>query len=217
MTISIGGVGMTAFHASTLFNTAIAYLSHSERARDIIGLLVNAPELVRVVVDNNAVNEYRHPQHGAALNPALYTGGAIFWSPTSNVLVTDYAPSPATVGANARPNVPWTRERTLLGRAAEWLMGSRDRTGIVSPALCLLHEMGHTAQYLADPVGFQGLYNAGNILAMENQNLASNENVVALELTGQGYHEGVRWDYLAQGHHPALTWTVFGVNIGQWI
>lgn len=191
MSFTIVDRGGLRHQAVTLFNTACKYLRNSNMATFILDSLEKAPQVITVEIGKGLEDRYYHPQKISPQN-----GGKIWWDPTESLAVVDQAPSPSIKYRKTRPDVPWTKERTFLGRIKEKIRGPKDRHGIITPALCLLHEMGHAYQYLSDSQGYLSKKGIEGI-ELEHINVAAIENTVALELTGKGMLEGIRWDYYA--------------------
>ncbi len=137
----------------------------------------------------------------------------------SKVIGNTWAP-PAVGAVNSAGNITWNVNRTLT---ATEVVGDEpglttwqkflaaftpDKQALMSPAILLMHEMGHAYQFLSDQVvqeqgnSFQNRLNqalAGNktvLLDLENINVNAIENTVANELSAKGSPEGIRWDYL---------------------
>ena len=154
------------------FNVATSYLRQSDMAGFIINQLQQATENITINVRRDGRSEYTAP---AMKGPAL--GGTINWNMRGRVGTIDCA--------DDRP-------------AVQWIPQGGDRNGILSVAMCLLHEMGHAYQYLSNKEEFRALIDEDNVIEIENVNVNAIENTVALELTGIGCVEGIRWDYWGQ-------------------
>lgn len=183
------------------YRQAIAYLTQSQFATQIIRDLDQSPRHIGIMVISQGGSEYVPPY--ARRCPHYLDGGLINWNYTSVVNTTDFAGNdPRLVpGEEHRQNVPWSREQNWGAWLMEGIFGPRTRVGFLSEAMGLLHEMGHAMQYLSDPGGFQNLHQ-GNLMELENLNVRAIEATVAQELRAAGANETVRWDYMHQGHQP---------------
>ncbi len=184
------------------YGECLVYLSQSNMAKSIIDDLDDADECIGVTIVKNAGgSKYDPPYHSGC--PNAYTGGLITWDVGQDVRTIDYAPNDSFVGedkSEARPNAPWTKESGWKERLVEKLFGARTRTGRLTLAVCLIHEMGHAVQYLSDPTGFQHL-EGSDLMELEKLNIQAVEVTVVQELRALGYNEGIRWSYGGQGRY----------------
>jgi hypothetical protein len=184
-----------------LYNTAISYLNHSPFAQEVISSLDNSPLHIGIMVIDHGGSEYIPPYSRKC--PHYLDGGMICWNHTQSVNTTDFASNDPRLGPGEshRIDAPWNREQRWGAWILESVFGPRTRTGFLTPAVCLLHEMGHALQYISDPAQFQ-LLAQGNIGELENLNVRAIEATVVQELRGAGLTETARWDYMHQGHSP---------------
>ena len=141
----------------------------------------------------------------------------------SKALSNSWAP-PANGVLNSAGSITWNVNRTLT---ATEVVGDEpglttwqkflaaftpDKQALMSPAILLMHEMGHAYQFLSDQVvqeegnSFRDrlelaskraeVEDYGPLLELENINVNAIENTVANELTAKGSPEGIRWSYL---------------------
>jgi hypothetical protein len=176
------------------YMSAIAYLRQSALAASIIDGLHASNLRTGVRIVNAGGSEYIPPYDARC--QAVHTGGEIVWNASQQVPTYDMGPRNPHRDPNegTRVRAPWTREQGWGAWVVEWVLGPRSRMGSMSPAVALLHEMGHATQYASDPAGFRNLA-ADNLIELENINVQAIEATVIHELRAQGHPENARWDY----------------------
>lgn len=180
MSFVILPMGLTQKTANKFFDDAVAYLRDSAMARSIIDELEDLPKVITVKVGPDMVDKYRHPKPDDAV-----TGGIIEWDPNCSLSVVDRHTS--------RPKVPWVAD-AKGGGFCGMFQSSVNANGIISPAVCLVHEMGHAYQFFGDPEGYRAAVRS--VAKTHEDNVVSGiENTVVLELRAAGKVEGIRWDY----------------------
>ncbi|TMO57958.1 M91 family zinc metallopeptidase [Pseudoalteromonas phenolica] len=182
MTIQVIGVnGLSDLQAALYFDSAKTYLSQSNLAAFLISQLEAIPEVLTIKVEvspNNSCNDNWASSQG--------TAGTITWNIASRLQVTENPVSRPTA-------YPFSHMLSTL---------RPQRRDELSPALILMHEMGHACQAMSganqDEMLNENRNQDGtlNILAIENINVQAIENTVAMELSEAGCREGIRWDYL---------------------
>jgi hypothetical protein len=180
MTIRIVAHGIPQDTAEAAYQNAVDYLRQSDLAKFLIGELEGISEVLTInVYANNSASDAWNPPAGTATTEA----GSITWNLTTHVQTIEVkSDNPALSGLTKfisyfKPNVVRS----------------------MSPALVLMHEMGHACQFMTDKAHFRSrMSNLTNAvrLDIENINVNAIENTVANELNDKGFKEGIRWDYL---------------------
>jgi len=173
-------------HPETVVNAAFDYLRRSAMARMIIDGLGAQDKVITIQVGNNVEPKYRHPKIGET------HGGIVEWNPGMALAVVDKATSKSGL-QKTRPNVPWVDQNEERYGFLYLFKRRLDRVGQLSPAVALLHELGHAHQFFEDPTAYRAARNE----TLEDTNVAAIENTVCLELNEAGGTEGLRWDYNA--------------------
>ena len=160
---------------------AFRYLRQSDLAGGIIDGLQAQAEDITIRVGTGLQNKYLHPKEGEA------GGGTVEWDPEYALGVIDKA--------KARPQVPWVTNHTER-HGFLWLQTRGvDKVGQVSPAIALIHELGHAHQFFSNRDEYRAEMKKGILKCLEDTNCAAIENTVCLELNARGAKEGIRWDY----------------------
>jgi hypothetical protein len=169
-----------------LFSETLVYLKQSDLADFIISQLEAAKTVITVEIGG-------HVQKNGYL-PGKGLGGTVKWNPfkqvrTKNEIAHRRSAGSYTKKLGAEP----THVAEQQGAKGQKL----DLGGVLSPAMLLMHELGHAYQRLAEPEGFKEGVGKGRkgVREIENLNVNAIENTVALELRAAGKPEGVRWRY----------------------
>jgi hypothetical protein len=132
-------------------------------------------------------NVYIFPKEG---DPLLY-GGTIMWNPAMTLPVIDKA--------KHRPDHPWIEQHRDPSHLFGLIKGKKqDKRGVISPQVALAHEMGHAMQFFTCK---QGLFRGQDASSYkkhvdkEDDNVASIEHTIVIELNTAGADEGIRWGY----------------------
>ena len=176
MTITITPIKMTQEQANWCYDVAKTYLEQSDLASFIIEELEAIDELLTIEVSTSSDDGWAPPD-----DDDDDSAGTIEWNVTQTLDVVDKK--------DDRPDVNWTSKIDA------------DVVATISPALALIHELGHAMQFMTNKQAFRdrlaNLDDEDVLLDIENTNVNTIENTVALELIEKGNHEGVRWDYHA--------------------
>jgi hypothetical protein len=175
----------TPAHAQ-LFGETLDYLKQSDLAAFIIDQLAETPATITVVIGGHVEkNTYM---------PGEDLGGTIRWNPFRQVRTKNEIAHRRSAGSYDRK---LRAEPDHLAYAWDAQGDSLNLAGELSPAMLLMHEMGHAYQRLSDHAGFRAAIRSGKqgVARIENVNVNAIENTVALELRAQGCPEGVRWRY----------------------
>jgi hypothetical protein len=186
VTFSLNAVGMSAQEARTTFYAACDYLRQSDMAASVLDELGRLPERIVIFVGNDLEPKYRHPTVDDGQD-----GGIVEWNPTLALGVFD--------SARMRPKAPWVRNR--VRRSGPFGLGRTpvNEEGVMSPAVGLIHELGHAYQFFGDRAAYRASLNPA--YAIEDNVVGAIENVVVMELREKGHNEGLRWHY---GHTRRL-------------
>lgn len=184
-----------------IYRRSVAYLCNSPFAAEVISSLDESPLHLGILITEQGGCEYVPPYDRRC--PRYLDGGIIFWNINKTVETMDFAYNDPRLGLNEarRENVPWNREISFPGRVMEVFFGPRTRLGLLTPSMCLMHEMGHALQYFSDSNAFLQLHN-NNYMELENINVRAIEATVVQELRNLGYGETARWDYAHINHYP---------------
>ena len=173
MTITVKGInGLSDEIAQSCFDLAETYLRQSDLAGFLIDELKRIDEVLTINVEagdpiNNG-NTWAPPQDGSA--------GVVNWNIKRTLLATEKVAD--------QPDA--TAFQKFLAKFTS------DKQETMSPALLLMHEMGHACQYMSGNEG--DMFNA-TVNEIENINVNAIENTVAKELQAAGNIEGIRWRY----------------------
>jgi len=165
--------------ASDLFTITLRYLSKSNLGDKIISSLVELEKDILFVVKFEAEERFNQISRSLYQFPKKVTHG-------------NYRSKYKDVKRFKEGGILywWSRDWTLTKSSGRWQ----------TPAIALIHEMGHAYQYL-----ILDLKNEMNSVRepedprytrIENHNVKQHESVVASELNDAGFFEGVREDYL---------------------
>ncbi len=179
----------TLFHARKHLSEAITYLKKSKLAKEILDDIESHKQIVTVKIGPGIEDHYEHPPQ---THPVW--AGTVFWDPEFSLGVVDRVVHPH---GTARPNVPWVPNRGVWKCCGKKMGTPVNEDGVMSPKVCLMHELGHAYQYLSNPDEYREFFSEGKTLDMEDINTAAIENTVVLELRQAGCNEGIRWDYYA--------------------
>ncbi|PRY75101.1 type III secretion system effector protein [Marivita geojedonensis] len=181
MAFAVSGQGMSAGEARTHFRDAVAYLRGSDMARSILEELSDLPERVMIKIGSDIEPKYRHPKADDGID-----GGIVEWNPDMSLDVFD---SP-----RERPNAAWVRNKKER-YGLFWRKSRQIREyGTLSPAIALIHELGHAYQFFGDRDGYrQAMKTVGS--PQEDNVVGGIETVVITELRQLGHNEGIRWYY----------------------
>jgi hypothetical protein len=190
------------------FALTLEYLKQSDLAKMMIEELEASGRRIEVYISRAGDDRYSPPSTDQG-------GGTVHWNYTKTLKTAkEVANRPHKVpshGAAAPLNAPpthLTRPGIIWGRREAASM-----EGYMSPALALMHELGHAYQWLtmrdvervphaeADS-RWGGAPDAAARVVMENLNVNAVENTVAMELRAKGFAEGIRWHY---GDHVGKT------------
>lgn len=178
MPITIIAVGMPQAEAEQYFDSAKSYLIQSNLAAFIFQQLENMPETLTIKISRNGASEWDWRDENET-----NSAGIITWNLSQTLATIDRQVH--------RPDVTWTSSV------------DDDVINHMTPALILLHEMGHAMQFMTNKAEFMARIpdidfdNQDDpiLLDIENINVNAIENTVALELIDKGFTEGVRWKY----------------------
>ncbi len=171
---------------------AFAYLGKSAFANEIITELTNITAVITIQVGLGVEPGYLHPSAGED------HGGIVRWDPGFVLNVTDKASS-ASGTQIVRPKVPWVEQHKERHGFLNLKSRRLDKPGTLSPAMGLMHELGHAHQFQQNPEGFREVKRNARSFLLEDNNVAGIENTVCLELNKAGASEGLRWDYYHSG------------------
>ncbi|MCK0148533.1 type III secretion system effector protein [Marivita sp. S6314] len=172
---------MPTIDARSKYDAAIAYLRRSDMARSILDELQTVPEQIVIKIGPDIEPKYRHPKVDDGAD-----GGIVEWNPDMSLDVFD---SP-----RERPSASWVRnKRERYGLF--WRKSRQIREyGTLSPAIALIHELGHAYQFFGDRAGYRSaMTKAGS--PQEDNVVGGIETVVITELRQLGHDEGIRWYY----------------------
>lgn len=181
MAFAVLGQDMESSSARAKFAEARLYLRQSDMARSILEELAAIPEIIMIKIGSDIEPKYRHPKVDDGAD-----GGIVEWNPDMSLDVFD---SP-----RERPSASWVRNKTerygLLWRISRQIR----EYGTLSPAIALIHELGHAYQFFGDRDGYrQAMKKAGS--PQEDNVVGGIETVVIIELRQLGHKEGIRWYY----------------------
>jgi hypothetical protein len=166
-------------HYATLFEQTLGYLRQSNLAQFIIDQLEESPATINVVIGGHVQkNGYQ---------PGRDLGGTIRWNPYKRV---------QTESEESHRRSADSYQKKLAAVPAH-LADQGSLAGALSPAMLLMHEMGHAYQRLSNEGEFRAMVQRGKkgVKQIEALNVNAIENTVVLELRAQGILEGVRWRY----------------------
>jgi hypothetical protein len=166
---------------------AFNYLGRSALANDIIGDLSGMTAVITIQVGVGVEPKYRHPKVGET------HGGIVEWDPEMSLGVIDKASTHRGV-QTVRPKVSWVEQHEERYGLFNLKKRRTDKPGTLSPAVALMHELGHAYQFQQDPTAYRAEMKKF-VNCLEDTNVAAIENTVCLELNEAGASEGLRWDY----------------------
>jgi hypothetical protein len=169
-----------------LFSETLAYLKQSDFADFIISQLDAAEAVITVEIGTHVQkNGYRHGRD---------LGGTVRWNPFKQVRTRDEIAHRRSADSYKKK---LRAEPQHLASQLDARGKKADLGGVLSPAMLLMHELGHAYQRLAEPQGFQAAVGKGKkgVREIENVNVNAIENTVVLELRAKQCLEGVRWRY----------------------
>ena len=180
MSIAIDPIDMDVDTAQWCFNVAESYLRQSDLAAFLIDELKSIPEVltIRICADDprNVGNTWTRPEDDSA--------GTVRWNVKRTLIATEKV--------SKQPDATHFEKFLALFEP--------DKQESMSPALLLMHEMGHACQYMSgekdEMFDRRGKSKTEWRLDIENINVSAIENTVANELKEKGNLEGIRWDYL---------------------
>ncbi|MDC7813062.1 MULTISPECIES: hypothetical protein [Pseudomonas] len=165
--------------AQKRFDDACRYLRQSDLANFLLDELIAVKEELTVEVTNSSAADKTDRWIPPAANSTT-SAGRVVWNLKSQV----YA-------------IEKQYKQPDLSNFQKFLaLFASDRVERLSPALVLMHELGHACQFLTNKAEFRKQLADKNILEVENINVNAIENTVAKELTAKNNKEGLRWDYL---------------------
>lgn len=169
-----------------LFSETLAYLKHSDFADFIISQLEATKTVITVEIGG-------HVQKNGYL-PGKDLGGTVRWNPFKQVRTKHEIGHRRSAGSYQKK---LGAEPAHVAAQVDAKDQKLDLGGALSPAMLLMHELGHAYQRLAEPDGFKEGVAKGKkgVKEIENLNVNAIENTVALELRASGSLEGVRWRY----------------------
>ena len=180
MTITINPVNMDQETAQWCFNAAENYLKQSDLAAFLIEELKSVPEVLTINItadDPEQVGNTWAP-------PSDDSAGTVTWNVKRTLIATEKE--------SKKPDA--TSFETFLA------LFKIDKQQSMSPALLLMHELGHACQYMSGVKNemFERRDKSDKEwkLDIENINVNAIENTVANELKEKGSLEGIRWNYL---------------------
>jgi alpha-glucuronidase len=162
-----------------LFEQTLTYLRQSDLAAFIIDQLEESPAPINVEIGGHVQkNGYR---------PGEDLGGTIRWNPYKRVHTKEEEGHRKSAGSYQKK----------LAAVPAHLQDEDSMAGALSPAMLLMHEMGHAYQRLSNDAEFRTMVQRGKkgVKEIENLNVNAIENTVAQELRDKGILEGVRWRY----------------------
>jgi hypothetical protein len=181
---------VTAQEAQWCVDVAEHYLRQSDLAAFLWDELKRVPEVLTINVHHAAPGVIGNTWTPPALG-VVGSAGSVTWNVNRTLTATEVV--------SDKPGLT-TFQKVLAAFTP-------DKQQVMSPALLLMHEMGHAFQFLSDQVvqeqgnsfrqRLTAVINGDKALRTEIENINVNaiENTVANELTAKGSPEGIRWTY----------------------